>query len=86
MGLPSTGRIRFVPPTNYNPASPLPRGPQNGFVDRFGNEWVAGPSRTAGHPFEWDVQLSPTGREQIGWLSRDGRHVNVSPFGEVTHR
>ncbi len=43
-----------------------------------------GPSRTEGHPFEWDVQLSRQGREKIGWLSRDKRHVNVDPFGEVT--
>jgi hypothetical protein len=40
-----------------------------------------------GRPFEWDVQLSRTGRSQIGWLSPDGNmaHVNVSPLGEVTH-
>jgi hypothetical protein len=85
MGLPSSGKLRFVPERGYNPSSSLPRGPQNGYIDRFGNEWVVSPSRTPGHPFEWDVQLSPRGREQLGWLSRDGRHVNVSPFGEVTH-
>lgn len=85
MGLPSSGKIRFVPDRGYNPATPLPRGPQNGYVDRFGNEWVVGPSRTAGHPFEWDVQLSLRGRQQLGWLSGDNRHLNVSPFGEVTH-
>lgn len=85
VSLPSSGKIRFVPEPGYNPSSPLQRGPQNGYVDRFGNEWVVGPSRKPGHPFEWDVQLSPRGREQLGWLSRDGRHVNVSPFGEVTH-
>jgi RHS repeat-associated protein len=85
-GLPSQGRIRYVPPEGYNPASPLPRGPNGGYIDRFGNEWVVGPSRTPGQPFEWDVQLSSTGQEQIGWLSRDGAHVNVSPLGEVTHR
>lgn len=84
-GLPSQGRIRYVPPENYNPANPLPRGPQNGYLDRFGNEWVVGPSRTPGQPFEWDVQLSRTGQNQIGWLSTDGSHVNVSPLGEVTH-
>jgi hypothetical protein len=32
-----------------------------------------GPSRTAGQPFEWDVQLP------------DGRHLNVSLHGEITH-
>jgi len=85
-GLPSQGRIRYVPPVGYNPVNPLPRGSNGGYVDRFGNEWVVGPSRTQGHPFEWDVQLSRTGQEQLGWLSRDGHHINVDPFGEVTHR
>ncbi|WP_407560854.1 polymorphic toxin type 17 domain-containing protein [Streptomyces sp. 184] len=85
-GLPSQGRIRYVPPRDYNPANPLPRGRNDGYVDRFGNEWTVGPSRTEGHPFEWDVQLSRQGRAKIGWLSRDNRHVNVDPFGEVTHR
>ena len=84
-GLPSQGRIRYVPPENYNPANPLPRGPQNGYLDRFGNEWVVGSSRTPGQQFEWDVQLSRTGQNQIGWLSTDASHVNVSPLGEVTH-
>ncbi len=85
MGLPSSGKIRFVPEHGYNPANPLTRGPQGGYIDRFGNEWAVGPSRTPGHPFEWDVQLSLTGQSQLGWLSRDGSHINVSPFGEVTH-
>jgi len=83
--LPTSGRIRFVPPKNYNPASPLTRGPGNGYIDRFGNEWVRGPSRTAGEAFEWDVQLSKRGREMLGWLSREGNHVNVSLGGHVTH-
>jgi RHS repeat-associated protein len=84
-GLPSEGKIRYVPPNDYNPVNPLPRGEQDGYLDRFGNEWIIGPSRTPGQPFEWDVQLSRTGQQQIGWLSRDGIHVNVSPLGEVTH-
>lgn len=84
-GLPTSGRVRYVPPKGYRPSMPLPRGPQNGYIDRFGNEWVKGPSRTEGQAFEWDVQLSHTGREQIGWMSPDGNHVNVSLDGEVTH-
>jgi filamentous hemagglutinin len=85
--LPTKGNIRYVPPRNYQPGNPLPRGPNNGYIDRVGNEWVKGPSRTPGQPFEWDVQLSRTGKEQIGWLSRDGNrgHVNVSTDGHVTH-
>ena len=84
-GLPNQGRIRYVPPRGYNPASPLPRGGQGGYLDRFDNECVVGPSRTPGQPFEWDVQLSRTGRQRLGYLSRDGAHVNVSPLGEWTH-
>jgi hypothetical protein len=86
-GLPYQGRIRFIPEEGYNPNTPLPRGPQNGYIDRFGNEWVVGPSRTPVHPYEWDVQLSRVGRSQLGWLSSDSdmAHVNVSPLGEITH-
>lgn len=85
--LPSEGRIRYVPPENYNPAQSLPRGINNGYIDRFENEWVKGPSRTAGEDFEWDVQLSPQGKNQLGWLSPDDNisHINVSLKGEITH-
>lgn len=41
-------------------------------------------SWTAGESFEWDVQLSQTGRYQLGWLSRDGAYVNRR--GQVRHR
>jgi hypothetical protein len=58
----------------------------NRILDPLGNEWFVGPSRITGQPFEWDVQLSRSGREMIGWLSRDGMHMNVSRWGEVTHR
>jgi hypothetical protein len=80
--LPTSGRIRFVPP---NGATALRKGPNHGYIDRFGNEWVKGPSRTAGESFEWDVQLSRQGQQQLGWLSRDGKHLNVSLKGHVTH-
>ncbi|WP_323180972.1 polymorphic toxin type 17 domain-containing protein [Streptomyces sp. NBC_01142] len=84
--LPTSGRIRFVPHQDVNVNSGLPRGPRKGYMDRFGNEWIKGPSRTAGQPFEWDVQLSKKGRAQLGWLSRDGSHLNVSLDGEITHK
>lgn len=84
--LPTTGKIRFVPRKSYEASNPLARGPNNGFIDRFGNEWVRGPSRTQGQAFEWDIQLSKTGREKIGWLTRDGSHTNVSLDGKITHR
>ncbi|WAP55923.1 polymorphic toxin type 17 domain-containing protein [Streptomyces sp. S465] len=84
--LPFSGRIRFVPPENTSVNAGLLRGPRKGYIDRFGNEWIKGPSRTAGQPFEWDVQLSKTGRAKLGWLSRDGSHLNVSLDGEITHK
>ena len=52
---------------------PLPRGPNNGYIDRRGHEWVKGRSITAGEPFEWDVQIPPN------------LHKNVSLGGDVTH-
>jgi hypothetical protein len=83
--LPTSGRIRFVPERGYDPNVPLPRGPNRGYLDRFGNEWIKGGSRTSGQLFEWDVQLSRTGRSQLGWATRDGAHLNVSLDGKVTH-
>ncbi|WP_211445067.1 polymorphic toxin type 17 domain-containing protein [Collimonas humicola] len=84
-GLPTKGRIRYVPPKNWKPTVPLPKGKQ-GYIDKFGNEWVKGPSRTPGQAFEWDVQLSHQGREKIGWATRDGSHANVSLDGHITHK
>ena len=83
--LPVTGKIRYIPPKTWTPGQILPK--QNGgYIDRFGNIWTKGPSRTAGQAFEWDVQLSRTGKSQMGWLSRDGSHLNVSLGGEITHK
>lgn len=62
---------------NLEYGNPLPRNGRAGdFLDRFGNEWTKGLSRTKGEPFEWDVQLSPDGNQA---------HINVSLKGEVTH-
>ncbi|WP_349816622.1 polymorphic toxin type 17 domain-containing protein [Acidovorax sp. SUPP3334] len=85
-GLPTKGRIRYVPPKNWSPTMPLPKGKQNGYIDKFGNEWTKGPSRTQGQAHEWDVQLSKQGREKIGWTTRDGSHANVSLDGKITHK
>ena len=32
------------------------------------------------------VQLSRKGKEMLGWLSRDGNHINVSLKGIITHK
>lgn len=84
--LPTTGKIRFVPPDGYTPNVPLLKGKNHGYIDKFENEWVKGPSRTAGQEFEWDVQLSELGSKQLGWASRDGKHINVSLDGKITHK
>lgn len=84
--LPNEGKIRFVPPSNYHPSRPLPKGPNNGYIDKFDNEWIKGQSRTKGEHFEWDVQLSDLGRSQLGWASRDKNHLNVSLKGRITHK
>jgi len=57
-----------------------------GYIDKFGNVWKKGPSRTKGQDFEWDVQLSDTGRTKIGWATRDGSHANVDLNGRITHK
>lgn len=72
---------------SYDPRLPLQRGKRHGgYLDKFDNAWVKGPSRTRGEPWEWDVQLSERGQRQLGRFSRDGRHLNVSMKGEITHR
>jgi hypothetical protein len=83
--LPIEGKIRYVPPEYYKASNTLPKGERNGYLDRFQNEWTKGPSRTVGEPFEWDVQLSSLGKNKLGWASRDGRHVNISLKGRITH-
>ena len=83
--LPVSGKIRYVPPESWSSGQPLPRI-KGGYIDKFGNIWTKGPSRTVGQPFEWDVQLSRIGKNKMGWLSRDGSHLNISLEGEVTHK
>ena len=88
--LPTKGKLRYVPPKklhsfNRLPYKKLPNG-DIGFIDRFGNLWVQGPSRTKGQSHEWDVQLSRQGIQQVGWMTRDNSHLNVSLDGRVTHK
>ncbi|MCI0683401.1 MAG: polymorphic toxin type 17 domain-containing protein [Gemmataceae bacterium] len=71
--LPRSGRHPYRPPYPEWLTKP-PRGDQNGYVDRDGNEWV--PARQPGggdEDFHWDVE------------HRDGTHTNVRPDGEVHH-
>ena len=80
--LPTSGKIRYIPPEG---SGNLPVKAQGGYLDKFGNIWKKGPSRTVGEPFEWDVQLSNQGKNMLGWLSKTGNHINISLMGEVTH-
>ncbi|QKS72326.1 hypothetical protein FLK61_37470 [Paenalkalicoccus suaedae] len=83
--LPTSGKIRYVPSSSWTPSQPLPKI-NGGYIDKFGNVRKKGPSRTKGQSFEWDVQLSKTGKNQLGHLSRDGSHLNVSLDGKITHK
>jgi hypothetical protein len=86
--LPSKGGFRYVPGKVQGGKLPTVRwhDGRTGYLDRFGNVWIHGPSRTQGQPFEWDVQL----RNAISWRMRDGsvrttRHMNISLDGRITH-
>jgi hypothetical protein len=80
----SSAEFRYEPPGHWRPNTPPP------LVDRHGQEWRQGPSRTPGEDFEWDVQI-PAGR--VAALKAKGikvhpgnpAHVNVSWTGKVTH-
>ena len=82
--LPTKGKIRFVPRASDVKNGRLTKI-KDGYVDKFGNVWTKGPSRTKGEAFEWDVQLSKQGKSQVGHLSPDGAHLNVSLNGRITH-
>lgn len=82
--LPTSGKIRFIPRKNYHPSEALRRGPNGGYVDRFGNEWVKPRGRIQGDA-HWDVQLSSHGKETLGRFSKSGNHINVSKDGRILH-
>ena len=72
--LPRGGTHRFVPPKRGDWLNNPPRGPQGGYVDSDGNEWVP--------------HHHPSGREEeLHWdvQHTNGSHTNVRPDGEVHH-
>ena len=81
-GLPTRGKIRFVP--EKKALNTGIRVQDGGFVDRFGNVWRRPRGQIVREP-HWDVQLSRTGRQDLGWASRSGNHVNVSLDGRIVH-
>ena len=85
VGLPVMGKIRFIPPKNWNPSMGVKALKRNGgYVDKFGNLWKK-PKGALQGDFHWDVQLSPTGRKQLGHLSNSGNHLNVTQQGKIAH-
>lgn len=69
--LPRSGSRPYIPPRPDWWKNP-PRGPQGGYIDASGNEWVPHP-RGQPEDFHWDVQHP------------SGLHTNVRPDGEVDH-
>jgi len=72
--LPASGQVPFLPPKTWKPGQALPRGLNNGYLDRFGREWIKGRSITPGQPFEWDVQIN-----------EGADHINVDLNSNVSH-
>ena len=78
---------------HYHPSQPLPRGDGGGYLDRFGNEWIAGPAHgiaaANGDVQEWDVRLSKTG---VAIWSEGAKvvngvsYVNVTKVGHLSHK
>ena len=72
--LPRGGRHPFLAPRRGDWLRNLPRGPQDGYVDEQGNEWVPHPHSSGQEEnFHWDVQHP------------NGSHTNVRPDGGVHH-
>ena len=65
--------------------NPLSEVENNIYVNKFKNEWVNEKSGTADENFDRNVQLSQASQKQLGWLSRDNKHINVSLAGKITH-
>jgi len=83
-GLPTDGRFHFVPDGNkieFNRS-------KGGYVDRYGSVWVKGPyhgNPKLGFTYEWDVQLSPSGKNAWGKFANGKGYINVRPDGGLSH-
>ena len=84
-GLPSEGKIRFIPrPSDVQSGKILKQG--GGYVDKFGNVWKKPTGNSPQGPLHWDVQLSQTGKTQLGHMSSSGgAHLNVTNYEEIHH-
>lgn len=72
--LPRGGTHPYRPPERDDWLKNPPRGPQGGYLDAAGNEWVPHPHPSGQEAqFHWDVQHP------------SGVHSNVRPDGEIHH-
>jgi len=83
-GLPSSGKIRFIPrPSDVQKGKIYAK--EGGYVDKFGNVWKRPKGATQRENIHWDVQLSYVGKKQLGHLSPSGSHLNVTVQGNIHH-
>ncbi len=83
-GLPTSGKIRFIPrKVDVENGSLLRK--DGGFVDNFGNVWKRPKGSNMQGEKHWDVILSLKGKKSMGHLSNSGKHVNVTNDGKLDH-
>jgi len=78
--LPLTGDYRFPVPKN-TPLNALKIGPNGGYMDRFGDEWI--PYRINGRIVAWRCNLSDMGHNRMRWAVKEARFFVVRPDGNV---
>jgi filamentous hemagglutinin family protein len=84
VGLPITGKIRFIPKDGWSLSNGLVKGNNGGYLDKFGNEWIRPKGQIINKP-HWDVQLSDIGKKMLGNFSKSGSHLNVTKDGRISH-
>ena len=81
--LPVKGTIRFIPKRADVMRCEISRS-DGGYIDKFDNVWKKPRGMLRGD-FHWDVQLSTTGKINLGGRSASGKHLNVTQDGRVPH-
>lgn len=77
--LPLTGPLRFPLPKGMDLAA-LEIGPNGGYIDRFGSEWI--PYRANGRLVAWRCNLSERGQLRLASVSGGQRFVLVGRDGK----
>jgi hypothetical protein len=79
--LPLMGKYRFPLPKDTR-LDALKIGPNGGYLDRFGSEWI--PYRINEKVIvAWRSNLSDMGRVRMRWAMKDAGYFLVKPDGEV---